>query len=377
MGVRVSSPSRPTPGSIRSPRSRRSRVPAFSLTLRSPRRNVAESASTNDRSTLIRRRAAIALCSAGALLSSLPPTAKAQWVGTAYSVGILGQTTRYAPIVDDLRSRLDEIGRSAGFTVKFEERWADDHWEDLPKLAAELVALRVDLMVANGDTPTVAAAVAATRRIPIVFLWASDPVGQGFVQSLSRPGGNVTGLSILGPEIEVKRLELLKLAAPKIARVAVLTNRAASDLHAPLTLLQSASHSLGVQLSVFDVRAPPDLAKVLDQVARAEVDGIVVQDDYMLNLLVPQVADFALKRRLPVAAEALSNGVLVAYRFDWDEQFLRAAKLIGKILSGANPGDLPVEQPTKFELVVDLRTARQLGLVVPSSVLMRADKIIQ
>lgn len=294
-----------------------------------------------------------------------------------FSIGLLSQSTRYPPVVQDLSARLHEVGRSDGFVVKLEERWANDRWEDLPKLAAELVALHVDVIVANGDTPTVAAAVAATRRIPIVFLWASDPVGQGFVRSLSKPGGNVTGLSILGPEMEVKRLEFLKQVAPKTARVAVLTNRAASDLYAPLSLLQSASQSLGMQLSVFDVRAPSDLARVLDQIGQADVQGIVVQDDYMLNLLVPQIAGFALKRRLPVAAEGMSDGVLVAYRFDWDDQFLRAAKLIGKILGGADPGALPIEQPTKFSLMVDLRTARHLGLVVPSSVLLRADRIIQ
>jgi len=326
----------------------------------------------------MRRKAAIAFCGAWGLgLVSLPLTAKAQRAEKTYSIGILSQSTRYPPVVEDLGMRLREVGRSEGFTVKFEERWANDHWEDLPKLAAELVALRVDLIVANGDTPTVAAAVGATRQIPIVFLWVSDPVGQGLIRSLRQPGGNVTGLSILGPELEVKRLELLKQAAPKITRVAVLTNRAASDLAVPLTRLQSASHSLGIQLSVFDVRAPSELAKALEQVAQADVHGIVVQDDYMLNVLVPQVANFALKHRLPVAAEGMSDGVLIAYRFDWDEQFLRAAKLIGKILNGANPGDLPIEQPTRFRLAIDLRTARILGLAIPNSVLMRADKILQ
>jgi putative tryptophan/tyrosine transport system substrate-binding protein len=308
---------------------------------------------------------------------SLPLTAHAQRAARTYLIGILSQGKRYAPVVDDLSMRLREIGRADGFTVKVEERWADDHWEALPMLAAELVALRVDLIIANGDTPTVTAAVGATRKTPIVFLWVSDPVGQGLVRNLRQPGGNVTGLSILGPEMEVKRLELLKEVAPKITRVAVITNAAANDLAAPLRQLQLASQSLGVQLSLFDVQAPSDLAKALEQMARAQVHGILVQDDYMLNLLVQQVATFALKHRLPLAAEGMVDGVLVAYRFDWDDHFLRASRLIGKILNGANPGDLPVEQPTRFELVIDSRTANALGLPLPNSMLMRADRVLR
>ena len=281
---------------------------------------------------MIRRKAAIGVGIAVGIRSlSLPLTANAQRAARTYLIGILSQGKRYPPVVDDLSMRLREIGRAGGFTVKFEERWADDHWEALPMLAAELVALRVD----------------------------------------------VTGLSILGPEMELKRLELLKEVAPKITRMAVITNSAANDLAAPLRLLQLASQSLGVQLSLFDVRVPSDLAKALEQMAQARVQGILVQDDYMLNLLVQQVATFALKQQLPLAAEGMQDGVLVAYRFDWDDHFLRASRLIGKILNGADPGDLPVEQPTRFELVIDLRTAKALGLPIPNSMLMRADRVLR
>lgn len=327
---------------------------------------------------MLRRKAATGLCIALGMRSlSLPLAAHAQRAQKTFTIGLLSQGKRYPPVVEDLDMRLREVGRAYGFGVRFEERWADDRWEQLPKLAAELVALRVDLIVANGDTPTVTAAVAATRKIPIVFLWVSDPVGQGLVRSLRQPGGNVTGLSILGPEMELKRLELLKQVAPKITRIAVVTNPAAGDLAAPLRLLQSASQSLGVQLSAFHVRAPSDLANALEQMAQAQVHGIVVQDDYMLNLLVPQIATFALKHRLPLAAEGMMDGVLVAYRFDWDEHFVRAARLIGRILKGANPGDLAVEQPTRFNLAVDTRTARALGISVPNSVLLRADRVLR
>jgi putative tryptophan/tyrosine transport system substrate-binding protein len=327
---------------------------------------------------LIRRKAAIGLCLAVGVRSlSLTLAAHAQGAPRTFLIGILSQGKRYPPVVDDLSVRLREIGRAGGFTVKFEERWADDRWQALPVLAAELVALRVDLIIANGDTPTVTAAAGATRTTPIVFLWVSDPVGQGLVRNLRQPGGNVTGLSILGPEMELKRLELLKELAPKITRIAVVTNSAANDLAAPLRQLQSASQSLGVQLSLFDVRAPSDLTKALEQMALAHVHGILVQDDYMLNLLIQQVAAFALKHRLPLAAEGMLDGVLVAYRFDWNDHFLRASRLIGKILNGANPGDLPVEQPTRFELAINSKTANDLGLPIPRSILMRADRVLR
>jgi putative tryptophan/tyrosine transport system substrate-binding protein len=303
----------------------------------------------------------------------LPLALHAQPAHRTYAIGLLSQGQRYSPVVEDLGLRL----REAGLAVRFEERWAEDRWDQLPKLAAELVALRVDLIVANGDTPTVTAAVEATRKIPIVFLWVGDAVGQGLVRSLRQPGGNVTGLSILGPETEVKRLELLKEVAPRITRVAVVTNPDATDLAAPLRQLQAAGRLLGVQLSLFAVRSPSEVAKALEQMTQAQVQGILVQDDSMLNLLVSQVAAFALKHHLPLAAEGMSDGVLVAYRFDWDDHFVRAARLIAKILNGANPGDLPVEQPTRFNLMVDLKTAKALGIAIPNSLLLRADRVLR
>jgi putative tryptophan/tyrosine transport system substrate-binding protein len=326
----------------------------------------------------MRRRAAVGQgLAAGIGTLAWPLAAIAQRAERKVLIGLLSQSTRYAPLVEDLNKQLREVGRTEGFTVEIEERWADDQWQALPKLALELVARRVDLIIANGDTPTVSAAAGATRTIPIVFLWVSDPVGQGLIRSLRQPGGNVTGLSILGPELELKRLALLKEVAPKATHVAVITNRGAADLAAPLRLLQSASVSLGLQLSVFDLRERHQLAGVLDQVAAANVHGLLVQDDYMLNLLVAQVAAFALRQRLPLVAEGMAEGVLVAYRFDWDEQFIRAARLVGRILNGAHPGELPVEQPTRFELMINLRTARALGLTVPNALLLRADRVLE
>jgi putative ABC transport system substrate-binding protein len=313
----------------------------------------------------------------GAHPIALPLAADAQRADKVYRIGFLAQSAKYPAIVEDLRGALDEIGRIDGFTAEFEERWAEDRWQTLPALASELVALGVDVIVVSGDTPAVTAATRATRQIPIVFLWVSDPVGQGLVQSLSRPGGNITGLSILGSELEVKRLELLKQAAPKISRVAVLTNSGAGDLAEPLRLLRAAGQSLGLSLRVFDVPQRSDLPSTLNHVASADVDGILVQDDYMLNLLVHQVAAFALTQRLPLTAEGMVDGVLIAYRFDWDDQFRRASRLITRILKGEKPGDLPIEQPTKFTLMIDLKTASRLGLTIPPSLVLRADRVIQ
>ena len=311
----------------------------------------------------------------------VPLAAEAQQAGKVYRIGLLGQGMNEPFVVERLSKGLRELGRANEAPAKFEERWADDQWDRLPKLAAELVALKVDLIVVHGDRPAVNAAMGATRQIPIVFLWIGDPVGQGLVRSLSHPGGNVTGLSFLGPEIGLKRLELLKQAVPTITRVAVITNHATPDLVEPLRLMQAASKSLGLQLIVFDVRSASDLAKTLEQVERAHVHGMVVQEDFVLDTLVetkdsPLLA-FALKHRLPLAAPAMAHGVLIAYAFDWDRHLQQAAILIDKLRKGAKPGDLPIEQPTKFILVTNLKTAKALSVTIPQSLLLRTDKVIR
>lgn len=323
----------------------------------------------------MRRRAAIGCAIA------LPLAGWAQRKGKQIRIGLLGQGIVEPFVVKELTAQLRALGRVNAGDIRFEERWTLDQWDRLPGQAAELVALGVDLIVVHGDSPAVKAAMAATPTIPIVFLWIGDPVGQGLVQSLRHPGGNVTGLSFLGPEVELKRLELLKQAVPSITRVAVLTNPDTPDLAKPLAMMQAASHGLGVQLAVFEVRAAADLPGILEQVARAKVDGLLVQEDFVLDHLIkakdsPVVA-FALQQRLPLAAPGMvDKGVLVSYAFDWDAHFRQAARLIDKLLKGARPADIPIEQPSRFELAIDLKTAKALGITVPRSMLLRADKVI-
>lgn len=310
-----------------------------------------------------------------------PLAGRAQRKPKQVRIGLLGQGIVEPFVVKELTAGLRAVGRDNASDIRFEERWTLDRWEQLPGQAAELVALGVDLIVVHGDSPAVKAAMAATRTIPIFFLWIGDPVGQGLVQSLRHPGGNVTGLSFLGPEVELKRLELLKQAVPSITHIAVLTNPDTPDLGKPLAMMQAASRGLGVELAVFEVRAAGDLPGVLEQVALAKVDGLLVQEDFVLDHLIKAkdsaVAAFALRHRLPLAAAGMADkGVLVSYAFDWDAHFRQAARLIDKLLKGARPADIPIEQPSRFELAIDLKTARALGITVPRSMLLRADKVI-
>lgn len=328
------------------------------------------------------RRATLVFCLVfGACSVTCPLNALAQHAEKVYRIGLLGQGMNEPFVVERLSKGLRELSRADEAPAKFAVRWAEDKWERLPKLAAELVALKVDLIVVHGDKPAVDAAMGATRQIPILFLWIGDPVAQGLVRSLSHPGGNVTGLSFLGPEIEIKRLELLKQAVPTITRVAVITNRATPDGAEPLRLMQAASKSLGLELLVFDVQGASDLPKTLEQVERAQIHGMFVQEDFVLDTLVDAkdspITAFALKHRLPLAAPGMVDGVLISYAFDWHTHFRQAAILIDKLRKGAKPGDLPIEQPTKFHIVVNLNTAKALMVTIPQSVLLRADKVIQ
>lgn len=307
----------------------------------------------------------------------------AQRARSAYRVGVLdaGSKSKNTDTVERLGRELRKIHRADGRAFTFEQRWAEHDPERLPALAAELAALDVDVLVVSGDAPAVKAAMGATRTIPIVFLWVFDPVGQGLVRSLGRPGGNVTGLTFAGPELELKRLELLKQTVPSMTRVAVITNGATPDLAEPLQAMKARSASLGVQLTVFDIRRASDLAEAFDRMVAGAIQGIIVQDDLLLNGLVEAVdsplAAFAVKHRLPMAAAGMASGVLVTYAFSWDVQFRQAAKQIDAILKGATPGSLPVEQPTHFKLIVNLKIAKALGITIPPALLVRADDVVQ
>ena len=281
-----------------------------------------------------------------------------------------------------MRAGLRELGYVEGKTIAFEFRWAEGNVDRLPKLAAELVGLDVAVIVTYG-TPGVLAAKQATRTIPIVMVTAGDPVGTGIVASLARPGGNVTGSTSITRDLNAKRLELLKEAAPHITRVAVLVNpdnpARAPDLHDELQPLVITAKALQVELQQFKSRRPNEFNAAFAEMAKARIDGLTVVQDAMLNANPRPIADLAAMQRLPSVGfeEYAEGGGLLGYGSDFLEMYRHAAYFVDKILKGAKPGELPIEQPTKFKLVINAKTAKALGITIPQSLLLRADEVIQ
>ena len=326
------------------------------------------------------RRAVLVL---GVVLSlysiTLPLAVDAQRAGKVYRIGVLGAGTaaQNASRMDAFRQGLRELGWVDERAIAFDERWADGHYERLPALAAELVALKDDLILASGGTPAVEAAMKATRRIPIVVGAISDPVAMKIVQSLAHPGGNVTGLTNMASELYPKRLALLAEGMPGIKHVALLVNGANPFSAEALRLSQAAGRSLGIKLEGFDVRDPKDFETTFEKMSHAGAQAVLVGTDSLLLGSVKQLGGLALKHKLPLIAGNHDVGVLVALNVDNDESYRRAATYVDKILKGAKPADLPMEQPTRFSLIIDLRTAKTLGLTIPQSLLLRADEVIQ
>ena len=325
---------------------------------------------------------AVALVAALALrIASAPLAAGAQPAGKVPRIGILNPASPSTVSLfhDRLREGLRDLGYVDGQNIVIEYRWAEGKNDRLPDLAAELVRLKVDLIVADG-TPGALAAKRATSTIPIVMTSAGDPIGSGLVASLARPGGNITGLSFFGPELDGKRLEVLKEVVPKLARVAVLRNPDNPASAFQVREARTAARVLRMQVQVLGVRSPDDLDSAFAAMTREHADALLVLADWSFELHRTQLVKLAAKSRLPTMfgsrgyAEA---GGLMAYGPNPADMFRRAATYIDKILKGANPADLPVEQPTKFELVVNLKTAKALGLKIPQSVLVRADEVIR
>jgi putative ABC transport system substrate-binding protein len=312
------------------------------------------------------------------ILMSVFPAA-GQQPGKVYRIGVLGagSSAQYSHQMEVFQQALRDLGWVNERAITFDERWADGRYERLPELVAELVALKVDLILASGGTPAVEAAVRATRKIPIVFPTLADPVAEKFVQSMAHPGGNVTGITNMSTELHPKRVALLKDAMPEIRRVALLFNSANSNTAEAVRSSKAASEFLGIQLQVFDVRAPEEFERAFDSMSGSAVQGVVVGEDGVLLGNLKKVGELALKHRLPLVAAAPDMGVLVAYGRDAEANYRRAATYVDKILKGANPGDLPIEQPTKLNLVINLKTANALGLTVPQSLLLRADEVIR
>ena len=317
---------------------------------------------------------------AGSLLAA-PLAADAQQAAKIARIGWLG-SDRVGGLATAFLQGLRDLGYVEGRNVVIEYRTADGQLERLPALATELVSLKVDVIVTQ-STVAALAAKQATRTIPIVFGAVSDPVATGLVASFAQPGGNVTGSSFFTPELVGKSLQLLKQTAPGVSRVAVLWQPAAFAEPQGKALLEAAelaARTLGVRLHVVGARRPDDVEKAFSDMTRAGAGGLTVLTSPMFNTQKSRLVDLAAKNRLPAVypwRSAVDAGGLMAYGPNARDLFRRAATYVDKILKGTKPADLPVEQPTKFDLVINLKTAKALGLTIPPSLLGRADEVIE
>ena len=309
---------------------------------------------------------------------SQPPGQKVPRIGYLDGASLSANSVR----LEAFRHGLRELGYVEGQTVAIEWRSADGKADRLPGLAAELVRLKVDVIVTGGAGATRPAKEAtATIPIPIVMAQDSDPVESGFVTSLARPGGNVTGLSMLHPELSVKRLELLKEMQPKLSRVAVFGTSSWAGNARGLRETERAAQTLRLKLQYVDVSRPTDFEIAFQSASKGQAEAIVMLVwNPLLNARRKEVVEMAVKSRFPTMyreRESVEAGGLITYGPNIPDLFRRAATYVDKILKGAKPADLPVEQPTKFELVINLKTAKALGLTIPQSLLLRADHVIQ
>src|SRR5215471_7150076 len=317
-----------------------------------------------------------------AILLALLHRAEAQQPTKIPRIGYLGvanSSSAFSTRFEAFRQGLRDLGYVEGKNIVIEYRYAEGKRERADELAAELVRLKVDVVVTSGQSMTQAAK-EATSTIPIVMAQDSDPVGNGFVASLAHPGGNVTGLSNLRPELSGKRLELLKEIVPGLSRVAVLASSNEPGNARIVKELELAAGAFGVQLQVLDVLSSKDIEIAFRAATKAHTDALLVVDSAILADHRREIANLALKNRLPAIAgtlEWVELGGLVSYGPIFADLARRAAAYVDKILKGAKAADLPVEQPTKFELIINLKTAKQIGLTIPSNVLARADRVIK
>ncbi len=311
-----------------------------------------------------------------------PLAADGQQAGKVYRVGYLGTTPptpQTAPIWDVFLSRLRELGYVEGRNIVLERHYSEGHNERYPALAAELVQLKVDVIIAAA-TPAARAAKDATATTPIVTVLVGDPVGSGLVASLARPGGNVTGMSSAAKDISGKQLELLKELVPGLSRVAVIWTSTISSHVATLKELEVAAKSLRVQVRAFDVQTLEDLEGAFTAITRERPEGLIPFDGPLPFVQRRKIVEFAAQNRMATGClwrTYTEVGCLMSYGPSISDLFYRAATYVDKILKGAKPADLPVQQPTKFELVINMKMAKALGLTIPPSLLLRADEVIQ
>jgi len=315
---------------------------------------------------------------AGCLLA-VPLAARAQQVGKVYRIGILETipAAQNAANLDALRKGLRELGYVEGRNLIIEYRSADGRAERFPELASELVRLKVDLIVSRG-TPAARAAKDATATIPVVMATMGDP--RAMVASFARPGGNITGVTTFSTELTAKRIEFLKELVPNLSRIALLHNMGNPAAPPEWEETKTAARSLGLQAELLDVRSEADLGRAFELAGRQHVDALLIGADGLTQLHQQMIVDLVARNRLPAsypAREFVEAGGLIGYAVNYPDLYFRFASFVDKIFKGAKPSELPVEQPTKFELVINLKTAKSLGLTIPQSLLLRADEVIQ
>jgi len=315
------------------------------------------------------------------ILIALGFPAGAQQAKKVPRIGFLGgeSSSFYAVRIDAFRQGLNELGYIEGKNIVIEYRYAGGKLDRLPALAKELVGAKPDVIVA-ATTPSVLAAKQATNTIPIVFVSIADPVASGLVASLARPGENITGLTVLVPELSGKRLELLKEAIPSVIRVAALWNPANPAQELVWKEIQAAAQELRLQLQSLEVRSANDFDIAFEAVLRERTQALIPSPEPLINTQLKRIVEFAAKNRLPAmygGPEVVDAGGLMSYAPNYTDHYRRTATYVDKILKGTKPADLPVEQPTKFEFVINLKTAKQIGLTIPPNVLARADRVIR
>jgi putative ABC transport system substrate-binding protein len=322
---------------------------------------------------------AIAALAVGVPLSAFAQQSPAKIARIGYLEASLPQngTSRF---LEDFRRGLRDLGYVEGRNIRLEVRFGEGKLERLPALAAELVRMNVDVLVAV-TSPSVIAAKQATQAIPIVMPLSSDPVGDGLVASLARPGGNITGLSLMSPELSAKRLQLLKESFPRVTRpVAVLWNPDYVGMAARFRQAQGAAPAIGVGLRSVEIRDSRELERALENMDREKPEALVILADPLTQSQRLRIVEFAAEERLPAMYETsqfVEAGGLMSYGPNTDDLLIRAATYVDKILRGAKPGDLPIEQPATFELVINLKTAKALGVTIPPAILYQADRLIQ
>jgi ABC-type uncharacterized transport system substrate-binding protein len=316
----------------------------------------------------------------GGAAAAWPLAARAQQARKTHTIGFLSPGTAvYIPYSTVLFNTLRELGWIEGQNIAIERRYAENRLERLPELAAELVHLDVEVIVAVGTLGPLAAK-RATSAIPIVMTAAGDPLGSGLIADLAHPGGNVTGLSLMAPDIAGKRLEVLKEILPRFVRVAVLWNPGNPHNAIVFKETQAAAQKMGIEVQSLEVRGPDGFNGAFEKARRQRPDALLVVEDPLTNSLHKRIIEFTAAEQLPSlhgVGEEVEAGALISYGASLPDLFRRAAGYVDKILMGAKPVDLPVEQPTKFELVINVKTAKALGLEVPPMLLARADKVIE